>query len=97
MERVPVTKEGYEALKRELENLKRVERPENIKAIEEERAHGDGGDRVASIFVVAAAHRVDVIAICGDGGLAIFLAIHDAADEDAGVRHQGLVTRGCRD
>ena len=41
MQRVPVTKEGYEALKRELENLKRVERPENIKAIEEARAHGD--------------------------------------------------------
>lgn len=41
MERVPVTKEGYEALKKELENLKRVERPENIKAIEEARAHGD--------------------------------------------------------
>jgi transcription elongation factor GreA len=41
LDRVPVTKEGYEALKRELENLKRVERPENIKAIEEARAHGD--------------------------------------------------------
>ena len=41
MESIPVTKEGYEALKRELENLKRVERPENIKAIEEARAHGD--------------------------------------------------------
>ena len=41
MERVPVTKEGYEAFKRELENLKRVARPENIKAIEEARAHGD--------------------------------------------------------
>jgi len=41
LERVPVTKEGYEALKQELENLKRVERPENIKAIEEARAHGD--------------------------------------------------------
>ena len=38
MERVPVTKEGYEAFKRELENLKRVERPENIKAIEGARA-----------------------------------------------------------
>ena len=37
MERIPVTKEGYETLKKELENLKRVERPENIKAIEEER------------------------------------------------------------
>jgi transcription elongation factor GreA len=41
LERVPVTKEGYEALKKELENLKRVERPQNIKAIEEARAHGD--------------------------------------------------------
>ena len=41
MDRVPVTREGYEALKKELENLKRVERPENIKAIEEARAHGD--------------------------------------------------------
>ncbi len=41
MQRVPVTKEGYEALKKELEQLKRVERPENIKAIEEARAHGD--------------------------------------------------------
>ena len=41
MDRIPVTPEGYEALKKELENLKRVERPQNIKAIEEARAHGD--------------------------------------------------------
>ena len=41
MDKIPVTKEGYEALKRELQNLKRVERPQNIKAIEEARAHGD--------------------------------------------------------
>ncbi len=41
MDRVPVTQEGYDALKKELENLKRVERPQNIKAIEEARAHGD--------------------------------------------------------
>jgi len=41
LERVPVTKEGYESLKNELNRLKRVERPENIKAIEEARAHGD--------------------------------------------------------
>jgi transcription elongation factor GreA len=32
---------GYETLKKELEHLKRVERPANIKAIEEARAHGD--------------------------------------------------------
>jgi len=41
LDRTPVTKEGYEALKKELENLKRVERPQNIKAIEEAQAHGD--------------------------------------------------------
>lgn len=41
MERVPITREGYEALKKELEYLKAVERPQNIKAIEEARAHGD--------------------------------------------------------
>lgn len=41
MERVPITKEGYEALKKELQNLKQVERPNNIKAIEVARAHGD--------------------------------------------------------
>jgi transcription elongation factor GreA len=41
VERVPLTKEGYEALKKELEKLKRVERPQNIKAIEAARAHGD--------------------------------------------------------
>ncbi|MGD8522243.1 MAG: transcription elongation factor GreA [Desulfobacterales bacterium] len=41
MDRVPFTKEGYETLKKELETLKRIERPQNIKAIEEARAHGD--------------------------------------------------------
>lgn len=41
MERVPITKEGYATLKKELEYLKSVERPRNIKAIEEARAHGD--------------------------------------------------------
>lgn len=41
MERVPLTREGYDRLKDELERLKRVERPANIRAIEEARAHGD--------------------------------------------------------
>ena len=41
MEKIPFTREGYEALKRELEQLKTVERPQNIKAIEVARAHGD--------------------------------------------------------
>lgn len=37
----PITKEGYDALVKELKRLKSVERPANIKAIEEARAHGD--------------------------------------------------------
>jgi len=41
LDRVPITKKGYEVLKKELNNLKKVERPQNIKAIEEARAHGD--------------------------------------------------------
>jgi transcription elongation factor GreA len=41
LKRIPFTREGYETLKKELEQLKAVTRPENIKAIEEARAHGD--------------------------------------------------------
>lgn len=41
MERIPITKKGYDKLKAELLRLKTIERPENIKAIEEARAHGD--------------------------------------------------------
>ena len=41
MERVPITREGLARLKLELENIKNVERPRNIRAIEEARAHGD--------------------------------------------------------
>jgi transcription elongation factor GreA len=41
LDRIPVTRQGFEALKKELENLKKNERPQNIKAIEEARAHGD--------------------------------------------------------
>ncbi len=41
MNQVPITRQGYERLKQELANLKSVERPSNIKAIEEARAHGD--------------------------------------------------------
>lgn len=41
MKQIPMTPQGYEALKTELAKLKSVERPRNIKAIEEARAHGD--------------------------------------------------------
>jgi transcription elongation factor GreA len=37
----PITKKGYEALKAELNRLRKVERPKVIEAIAEARAHGD--------------------------------------------------------
>jgi transcription elongation factor GreA len=36
-----MTRQGYQKLKKELEHLKSVERPQVIKAIEEARSHGD--------------------------------------------------------
>lgn len=41
MERVPITREGLEKIKEELNRLERVDRPQNIRAIEEARGHGD--------------------------------------------------------
>ena len=41
MERVPMTETGYNSLVEEVRNLKTVERPRIIRAIEEARAHGD--------------------------------------------------------
>lgn len=41
MQRVPITKAGYQRLKQELERLQKEERPRVIRAIEEARAHGD--------------------------------------------------------
>ncbi|SHF12427.1 transcription elongation factor GreA [Microbulbifer donghaiensis] len=41
MNRVPMTVEGAEALRTELENLKKVERPAVVQAIAEAREHGD--------------------------------------------------------
>ena len=39
--KIPITKKGYATLQAELERLKKVERPKNIKEIEEARGHGD--------------------------------------------------------
>jgi len=41
IERLPITRQGLEKLRRELQNILTVERPKNIKAIEEARSHGD--------------------------------------------------------
>ncbi len=41
MQRIPITKNGYQVLRNELDNIKKVERPKIIAAIEEARGHGD--------------------------------------------------------
>ncbi len=41
MDKIPITRTGFEKLKKDLEYLKSVAVPENIKDIEEARAHGD--------------------------------------------------------
>ncbi|MEQ8292405.1 MAG: transcription elongation factor GreA [Roseovarius sp.] len=41
MEKIPMTRKGYEAIEAELKQLKSVERPAIIKAISEAREHGD--------------------------------------------------------
>ena len=41
MNRIPITRAGYDALKEKVRQLKGVERPDVIRAIQEARAHGD--------------------------------------------------------
>ncbi|MBI4709866.1 MAG: transcription elongation factor GreA [Nitrospirae bacterium] len=41
MTKMPITPEGFQKLQEELDRLLKVERPQNIKAIAEARAHGD--------------------------------------------------------
>jgi transcription elongation factor GreA len=40
-EKIPMTPTGHRALKEELKRIKEVDRPANVKAIEEARGHGD--------------------------------------------------------
>ena len=41
MQRIPITKAGFERLKKDLETIKNVSIPENVRDIEVARAHGD--------------------------------------------------------
>jgi len=41
IQKVPTTKEGLEKLRQELHTIITIDRPKNIKAIEEARSHGD--------------------------------------------------------
>jgi transcription elongation factor GreA len=50
MKRNPVTKEGYRALQEEIDRLKKIERPQIIRAIEEARGHGDLSENAEYIY-----------------------------------------------
>jgi transcription elongation factor GreA len=41
MDKIPITKKGFEKLKKDLEALKNISIPENVRDIEIARAHGD--------------------------------------------------------
>jgi transcription elongation factor GreA len=41
MKKIPITRQGYQELMKELSRLKRVDRVQAMKAIEDARAHGD--------------------------------------------------------
>jgi len=41
MQRIPITKAGFERLKKDLKTIKNVSIPENVRDIEVARAHGD--------------------------------------------------------
>jgi transcription elongation factor GreA len=41
MQRIPITKAGFERLKKDLETIKNISIPENVRDIEIARAHGD--------------------------------------------------------
>ncbi len=41
MEKVPITKAGFEKIKKDIETIKNVSIPENVRDIEVARAHGD--------------------------------------------------------
>ncbi len=79
MERIPITKEGYESLKKELEHLKKVERPKNIKAIEEARAHGDLSENAE----FAAAKDRQAYLECRIGELSYKIGNADVIDPDS--------------
>jgi transcription elongation factor GreA len=50
MTRTPITKAGYDALRVELQNIKKHERPQVIAAIEEARGHGDLTENAEYIY-----------------------------------------------
>src|SRR4030042_1199471 len=75
MARSPITRNGYNQLHKELENLKKVVRPQVIKAIEEARAHGDLSENAE---YEAAKERLSFF-----GGLILRIRAHGDLSENA--------------
>ena len=98
MEKIPMTRGGFDALDDELKNLKSVERPAVIRAISEAREHGDLSEnaeyhaaREKQSFVEgrikeleAILGRADVIDTSRMSGSVKFGATVTLADEDTG-------------
>ncbi len=100
MNKVPLTKRGAEKLRKELQQLKMVDRPRIIAAIAEARAHGDlkenaeyhaareqqsfAEGRIKEINGKLSNANIIDVASVDAGGKVIFGATVDIADEDTG-------------
>ena len=101
MSRAPITKEGSERLRAELDRLKFVDRPRIIAAIAEARAHGDlkenaeyhaardqqsfAEGRIAELEGALSTAEVIDVSRLNPGNRVVFGAIVDLQDEDTGV------------
>jgi transcription elongation factor GreA len=101
MSRAPITKEGSERLRAELDRLKFVDRPRIIAAIAEARAHGDlkenaeyhaardqqsfAEGRIAELEGALSTAEVIDVSRLNPGNRVVFGAIVDLEDEDTGM------------
>jgi len=101
MSRAPITKEGSERLRAELDRLKFVDRPRIIAAIAEARAHGDlkenaeyhaardqqsfAEGRIAELEGALSTAEVIDVSRLNPGNRVVFGAIVDLEDEDTGT------------
>jgi transcription elongation factor GreA len=101
MSRAPITKEGSERLRAELDRLKFVDRPRIIAAIAEARAHGDlkenaeyhaardqqsfAEGRIAELEAALSTAEVIDVSRLNPGNRVVFGAIVDLEDEDTGT------------
>jgi transcription elongation factor GreA len=101
MSRAPITKEGSERLRAELDRLKFVDRPRIIAAIAEARAHGDlkenaeyhaardqqsfAEGRIGELEAALSTAEVIDVSRLNPGNRVVFGAIVDLQDEDTGL------------